>query len=190
MQHSFCFPVSLILFFRIQVDSESHAKANPYIWFNAVAEPANRRIVAATLEFLENLEKLSYRNGKTSIEILENNKLGAQRITFQMPSYSPFWKIFNERIQSLLEAGMCPHRLADHILSERSMNTRFDEEIPPLVLSMDDLGVGFGVCLIPLALSVSVFVFEVAYSKVKLFLKECSVLFVIFVFVRTCKPGI
>lgn len=66
----------------------------------------------------------------------------------------------------------------------------YDEEIPALVLSMEDLGIGFGVCLIPLVLSVTVFVFEVIFSTTKQTAKEyLAALFVALTFVRASRPG-
>lgn len=133
---------------------------------NSVAEPSNRRGFGATLEFLDKVEKTDYRNGKTSIE---NSNLESrfQRISFPIQFFSPFYEVFVEKIQALIEAGICPHRLAGQLYSKRFRSKMFDEEIPALVLSMEDLGVGFEICLIPLGLSVVVFVLEVIYAKVK-----------------------
>lgn len=177
-------------FARVPVDPESYTR-DPKIWLNAIAEPTNRRVVVATLEFLDYIEKSSFRNGKTSIEISDNIKFGTQPISFQLRSNCPFWKIFKERIQRLLEAGICPHRLPLNVLSERSKNKRYDEEIPALVLSMEDLGVGFEVCLMPLAVSVAVFVFEIVYQKVKRFSKEyLAAFYSVSVFIKIHKPGL
>lgn len=157
------------------------------IWLNAIAEPKNRKIVVATLEFLDQVEKLSYRNGKTSIEISRDFKLDTEIITFPMRSFSPFYEVFNDRLRRLVEAGICPHRLAGSVLSPKLKNKRYDEEIPALVLSMDDLGVGFEVCLIELAFSALTFVCEIAYPRLKEYL---VILHAIFVFFKICKPTI
>lgn len=106
-----------------------------------------------------------------------------------MRSYSPFFEIFADNIQKLVEAGFCPHRLAGIITSSR--RELYEDEIPPLVLSMDDLGVGFEVCLIPLALSLLVFVSEVIYSKVRKTVKDyLTALFAVVTFLKISRPGI
>lgn len=161
------------------------------IWMDVVSEPSNRKIVSATLEFLDKLERLSYRHGKTSIEVSQAIEVESQMITFAMRSFSPFYEIFNNKIQMLVEAGICPHRLKRYNNWKKTRNKRFDEEIPPLVLSMDDLGVGFEVCLIPLALSLLVFVFEIVWPKVKQILTEyLTALFLVLTFVTASRPGI
>lgn len=105
----------------------------------AVAEPSNRKIFSATLEFLAMTEKYRYRNGKTSIEISELD-FRTQPIIFPIKHSSPFYEVFEEKIQNLIEAGLCPHRLSGHVVSTmQRLPKRFDEEIPPLVLSMGDL---------------------------------------------------
>lgn len=113
------------------------------------------------------MEKYNFRNGKTSIEISEEFKLETQMITFPIPSGSPFYEVFGEQIVRLLEAGICPYRLTGSLLNMKVKTKRYDEEIPALVLSMEDLGVGFEVCLIPLALSIVSFIFEVIYAKAR-----------------------
>lgn len=156
-----------------------------------MAEPANKKVISTTMEFLDKIEKLTYRNGKTSIEISEEVKSDSQAITFPMRSFSPFYETFSERIQRLMEAGICPHRLAGSVLSSKMTNKRYDEEIPALVLSMDDLGVGFEVCMIPLALSAVVFVFELCYLKLKRLLRKYPfAMFVVVYFMKTSKPGV
>lgn len=114
-----------------------------------------------------------------------------QEINFPVRSFSPFYEIFNEKIQRLVEAGICPHRLVGRISFEKSVNKRFDEEIPALVLSMDDLEIGFELCLIPLMLSVAVFIFEVFYTKMKQTVKDhLLAACIILAFIKIMKPGI
>lgn len=140
------------------------------------------------MEFLERIEKTSYRNGKSSIEISENIKLKFEQTIFPIRNLSPFYGIFNKMIQQLVETGFCPHRLLGKTLSSKTKNKMFDEEIPALVLSMDDLGVGFEICLIPLSLSLTVFIFEVFYSKAKQKVQEyLTAVFAVLTFIKDLK---
>lgn len=157
---------------------------------NAVAEPSNKRVFDATLEFLEQVEKLKFRNGKTSIEISEEVQLDTQKIAFPIRSFSPFYEIFKTIIQWLLEAGICPHRLGRLFMKVQGKGKMFDEEIPALVLSMDDLGIGFGACLIPLAFGVAVFILETTYPKANQVFGENLAHFFFNSFFEVTKPGI
>lgn len=94
------------------------------------------------MEYLDKIEKLHYRSGKTSIDISEEIELGRKLITFPIRIFSPFYEQIDDTIQKLLEAGICPHRLNGKLSEEKFRNKRFDEEIPPLVLSMKILELG------------------------------------------------
>lgn len=179
----------MFLLFRIPLDPESISKLDIKSWMNSIAEPANKKILTATMEFLDQVEKSSYRSGKTSIEV-SDLRLATQLITIPIRSFSPFYETFRQTIQTLSEAGICPHRLTGQLVSIEGKNKRYDEEIPPLVLSMDDLGIGFLVCLIPLTLSGVVFSFEVIYSNViKTTLESLISVFVVMTFMKSIKAG-
>lgn len=125
-----------------------------------VAEPENKRTLSMTEECLKILESSRYRSGKSSLNFLtvhESSVLHA----FALTPFDPFFEQFDEKIQTLIEAGTCPYRMNGEIVEYGGKNDLYDEEVPPLVLSMDDLGIGFIVCVIPLALSVFVFFIEV-----------------------------
>lgn len=143
------------------------------------------------MEFVKGAEKTKYRNGKSSIEVSEEVMVDSQMITFPTRSFSPFFEICQDRIQRLVEAGIRPQRVAGRMVTAEENESLFDEEIPALVLSMEDLGIGFEVCLIPVALSVLVFVFEVLYSEAKQVANEyLFAVFAVSAFIRTYKPGI
>lgn len=157
----------------------------------AVAEPSNKKVFAATVEFVKQFEKYHYRNGKSSVEISEEIKIESQMITFPTRSFSPFYEVFKEKIQGFVEAGIRFDMYARKKLMTTQRIDSYDEEIPALVLSMEDLGVGFEVCLIPLALSVALFAFEVIYSKIRKFVNESLVAaFAVLTFIRIHRLGI
>lgn len=143
------------------------------------------------MEYLDKIEKLHYRSGKTSIDISEEIELERKLITFPVRIFSPFYKQIEDTIQKLLEAGICPYRLNGKLSEEKFRNKRFDEEIPPLVLSMEDLGIGFEVCMIPLALSFFVFSVEIIWPRMKLSAKEyLTAVYVVFTFFESSRPGL
>lgn len=88
-------------------------------------------------------------------------------ITFTMPLYSPFFEEFKDIVQRLIESGICPEMLGGKKYSFVYSAERTDNEVPALVLIMDDLAIRFLVCLLPLALSVVAFVCEVSVPRIK-----------------------
>lgn len=118
-----------------------------------------------SLDYLEKLEKYYFRSGKSSLTILDED-IRSLEITFPMLPFSPFIEGFQEKIQRLVEAGICPNRMNGSIVAASSENKMYDEEVPPLVLTLDDLGIGFAACLIPLLLSFAVFFIEIAIPKI------------------------
>lgn len=115
---------------------------------------------------MEALEKHFYRSGKTSVATADVS-LEPHFISFAMTPFSPCFKDFSEIIQRLVEAGVCPDRLAGRTSNAKLRNELYDKEVPVLVFSMDNLGVGFEICLIPLVLSALAFIFEIIYFKIK-----------------------
>lgn len=140
-------------------------------WLDIIAEPKNERTLIITHKFLNILEKYRYRSGKPSFSFL-NDKEAEVLIAFAMTPFDPFFEEFDEKIQRLIEAGVCPYRLNGDIIPIDGKNELYDEEVPPLVLSMDDLGIGFIVCLIPLTLSIFVFMIEIAIPRIRILAHE------------------
>lgn len=112
-----------------------------------------------TKEFVEKFERQILADGKTSLNFLEE-KLREYFVTFAMPKFSPFFEEFKNKIQRLIEAGICPEKLAIGTFPVSFKQDKIDIEVPALVLNMDDLEIGFLVCLVPLALSVIAFIGE------------------------------
>lgn len=124
-----------------------------------------------TIEFMEAFEKHFYRSGKTSLATADI-KLEPHIISFPMTPFNPYFEEFSDKIQRLIESGICPERLAGRTSTSMLRNKLYDETVPALVLSMDDLGIGFEICLILLVLSVATFILEVIFSKIKQTVKE------------------
>lgn len=124
---------------------------------NIVADAENKRTVAATFKLIDALQKKFYRSGKTSAKVL-NCQIAPYMLAFPMEKFHPFFDEFRFQIHRSIEAGVSS-------FNRNIKNSLQEDEIPPLVLSMDDLGVGFLVCLIPLAVSAVAFIGEVFVSK-------------------------
>lgn len=123
-----------------------------------VAEPANKRTLTVTMEFLAIKENEKFRSERSSIQTLDEYTNDVP-ITFPMSSFHPMIEEFNEKILRQNERGEGYLR-----------NPRFNqnsEEIPALILSMDDLRIGFLACLLPLGISFVVFLVEIFVFKIQ-----------------------
>lgn len=123
-------------------------------WMEVVVKPENKRVVLATLEYLISTENIAFRSDRSSLTVLEE-KLGVIPITFLMTKFHPMFKEFSEQILRHRELG--GYRGV-------KIKTR-KEQTPPLVLTMDDLQIGFILCLFPLTLSVVTFLIEMTFPK-------------------------
>lgn len=99
---------------------------------------------------------MAYRSGKSSIQLLEDVILSSIFVTFPMHQFDVLFEAFQEKALRLSEAGLSPKSYSGSVFTKMD-----DDEVPPLVLTMADLNIGFIVCLIPLALSVLAFILEV-----------------------------
>lgn len=137
------------------------------------------------MEFLKHLEKEVYRSGKFSFNFL-SEEFRPLYLTFAMKPYSPFYVKSDEIIQRLCQGGFCPDmlvKLHPKLITYKDKNMENDK-IPPLVLPMDDLGIGFMVCLIPLTVSIIAFVAEVLTSKTKKMIQLLGDLLVTYVVIK------
>lgn len=146
-----------------------------------------------SIKYLEGFEKLKYRSGKSSLQVFKEFKIAPIDLTFPIRTFSPFFEIIDEVIQRLKEAGICPDRLLGVAVGVNFKNKLYDEEIPALVLSMEDLGIGFQICLIPLSFSAVVFLLEVVYSKSRkmllLMTDYIAALFTVLTFIKIGQIG-
>lgn len=92
-------------------------------------------------------------------------QLRVEFVTFSIKRFTPFFDEFKDKIQRLVEAGICPHRLAGTISLD--LGKRSENELPALVLIMDDLRIAFLVCLVPLVLAVVAFICELLIPRLK-----------------------
>lgn len=132
--------------------------------FEVVTEFENRLTVMTSAEYANLHERKYLADGRMSLKYL-NEDLKTAFVTFSMKPYSPFLEEFEFKIRRLVEAGICPGRLGGK--NADIFPQRIDKELPAIVLTMDDLGIGFTICLIPLTLSVLAFFFEAAVPRVK-----------------------
>lgn len=132
--------------------------------FDVITEFENRMTVMTSAEYVNLHERMYLADGRMSLKFL-NEDLKTAFVTFSMKLFSPFLEEFESKIRRLVEAGICPDRLGGK--KADIFPQRIDKELPAMVLTMEDLDIGFKICLIPLILSVVAFIYEVLVPRVK-----------------------
>lgn len=120
-----------------------------------VAEPANKATTMASSIQLERFENQVYRSGSSSISLLDEVYI-IQSCGFAFPPFSPFFETFNAKIDQMISNGIIDH--------ERKMQNdpklATIEESEAQVITLEDLGLGFEICLISMAISLTAFIIE------------------------------
>lgn len=134
---------------------------------NAVVEPQNKLVWLTTVSAVAGFEKIFLRDGLMSVKLLDELFLRAEFIALPMKTFSPFFEEFKRTTQLLVEMGFKTSLINNNFELFKTQHESIDDGIPPLVLSMDDLSIGFLVCLVPLCLGVVTFIIEVAMPKLQ-----------------------
>lgn len=108
-----------------------------------------------------------------SVKVLEKN-LWHEFLVFSMNNFSLLFEEFKHTMQALVEMGYIlslkrSHRIVPHF---KFHHEGIDDVVPALVLTLDDLSIGFIVCLIPLILAVLAFIFELLMPIMKTFVNR------------------
>lgn len=125
--------------------------------FGLVAESENKLFFRATFEVLADYKKTDLRDGKMSLTYIE--LLRQEQLLFTMKKFSPFYDEFKWQINNFIECGHLKEYSLDR---SKNANEGINDNVPPLVLNMEDLGIGFLVCLFPLTLAVVAFICELS----------------------------
>lgn len=129
-----------------------------------LVEPENKLVFLTTEGLVADIERKYLREGKMSVKYLDS-ELRTQSVAFSMRKFTIFFEEFKSKIQTLIETGQFK-RISSGKNFKR-LHENIDADVPPLVLNMDDLEIGFLACLVPLALSVVAFVCELAESRIR-----------------------
>ena len=98
-----------------------------------------------------------YRSGKSSLAILEED-MNTIFSSMLMSNYDPWNEEFNEQLHFLVSSGIYNFIRSFYDLEDQIPPQ--SEEIPPMVLTLDHLGIGFEVCGIVCLLSIFIFLLE------------------------------
>ena len=114
-------------------------------------------------EYLAELNQNAYRSDVSSVDILEEG-FHTQHLGIPLPAYSPWIEEFNDKILKFQASGIFPYVHFRHFLINLSYHKK-NGAIPPQVLTLDHLFVGFQICGIPMALSTFAFILEMEFWK-------------------------
>lgn len=131
--------------------------------FNIIAEPENKLTIMTTKQYTIFLEKMRFLRGKASFKFVEEG-MRSLFITFTMETGSPYFEQTKDVTMRLVEAGICPFFLGGSVTNVNP--ERIEETVPPLVLTLEELEVGFLVCIIPLTFSVLAFFCEIMVPRI------------------------
>lgn len=130
------------------------------ISFEIAVEPENRAVSQSTEGWVKNNLHDKYRSGLSSLHVLNQLVMVvAGGVGFKR--FSPFYDTFNDIIGRHIAVGFA--NTFDKLLSPR-VGTKADD-IGPQVLTLEQLGLGFIACLIPLGLSTVVFLIEIVVNR-------------------------
>jgi hypothetical protein len=135
-------------------------------------EPSEKLGFLVQRLFFHILIKDELRSGKPSPQLLDENFLQlsyAMMFTRNLPYTETFKNLVNQLITSGIVTEIQNERLLKHIPERTS------EKIPPQVLTLEHLAVGFAIYLVATAFCVLVFVIEKIFSGIILIIKESIV---------------
>lgn len=135
-----------------------------------VAEPENKLIYLTTISFVGALEREHFkrRGDRMSLSFLGVD-LPHETVTIPFKNFSPFYEEFKEIIQKFLNFGfrLIGQHKAENFKHFHFFHLGIDDDVPALILKMDDLVIGFLVCSAPLTLSFLSFFCEVLKPRIK-----------------------
>lgn len=128
---------------------------------DAVAEPSNQFTMILFPSIVQKFISSRYRSGFSSLRFIEED-MQMLPMSFEFQPFSPFFETMNEKIDQMLSNGLIEHYYKNFVNPKD--RKPIIESIPPQVLTMDHVTIGFQVCLIPLALSFVVFILEKIFA--------------------------
>lgn len=129
---------------------------------NIIAEPANRASAITSKLVLNIIHYRIYRSGFSSLVLLDENVMSSCR-AMNFPPFSPFYEEFNGKVSRMISGGLIEYWYSNYLGLKKAIRV---DEIGPEILTMEHLEIGFVICLIPMVLSILVFISELlAYHR-------------------------
>lgn len=143
--------------------SKKHCKTTIENCLNIATEPENKGTMLVTTDFLR-LQGNFYRSGVMSLSLLEETR-ATIFVTINFNLFCPFFDTFNSKIHDMNANGLT-RKIFEDAVNPRG-HKLVEDEISPQVLTMNQLAIGFYLCMVPLSLSFLAFFFEVLYHRIR-----------------------
>lgn len=134
--------------------------------FDTIVEPENKLVLLTSVEVKRLAEYDRFRGGKMSVKFLDE-QLRVAIVSVSIKKFSWFFEELNDKTQRFIEGGFMKRFTSDASEYFTAGNKAFDDDAPALSLIMEELKIGFLVCLVPLTLAAVAFVCEIAMPFIK-----------------------
>jgi hypothetical protein len=125
-------------------------------------EPENKLTIFGIGKIMSFINNAGFKSGVSSLIVLEE-KIKNFYVGMMFDRENPFYDSINELILYLMSGGFIDYWTKNN-LNQRKM-FKLNEKVGPQVLTMSHLGIGFLICLIPLVLSLIMFLFEICMNS-------------------------
>lgn len=128
--------------------------------FNIIADPLNKAFTISTSARVSSINSRDFKRGISSLHIIEDFAAYSRASGIAIRAFSPLRESFNGVLDRMVSSGLAQKFISDF----RNPRDKHEKEDPigPQVLTIDDLGVAFLICCIPLAISLIVFFVELS----------------------------
>ena len=139
---------------------------HPDIHWDITSEPSNRYAKEDYRNALNLIENQVYRSGITSLSALDQNyKTFHMGVLFD--KWSPYFETFND-VKIWFESN----GIMEKWRRDTKLVSKKQDELGPQILTMDHLKIGFLACLVPLLVSIPVFIAELVCWRVEIAIKK------------------
>lgn len=138
-------------------------------------EPKNKLTVFTSKEFVSAVENRYLRSNKIPATFLDSPKeTFTSNLMFR--KFHPFFEVFNKKLDLMISSGIIQHWRSTYI--NPTLYTKKEDAVPARILTMDECGIGFLICLASAFISLIVFCIECFTPVFKRSCKHCFELFI------------
>ena len=151
---------------KIEVFDGAHETLHGDFYMDVASESSNRAATAGYRQHINQIENHVYRSGITSLAPLDEDYIMFHHgVVFK--HFSPYFETFND-VKIWFESNgiMEKYRQDSKLVSKKQ------DDLGPQILSMDHLKIGFLACLVPMAVSIAVFIAELVRWKIEIAIKK------------------
>lgn len=162
--------VSQLLFHRVPLEPSNEDIRHS---LTTIANAVNKKTLSCDKKFLQEDISFKYQSGLPSLTFTKDCHY-TLLVALAFTPFDPFFEEINEVVSQMLESGIFQFLPKEFLKGI----PRKSEDTPPLVLTLEHLGIGFTFISFSLALSVATFCIEVSIPKARQLVKNVRDTFV------------